>query len=81
MDHNSQQPSHMPLRGPALSCPLMPLMNQYFHTHYKSYNLLTNNKNLINKKESIHGHNISTNATNNQNNPHKQENKANTPKS
>jgi hypothetical protein len=37
--------------------------------------------NFIKNKESICSPNISTKATNNQNNPHKQENKANTPKS
>jgi hypothetical protein len=34
MDHNSQQPSHMPFGGQALSCPLMPLANQYFRIHF-----------------------------------------------
>jgi hypothetical protein len=41
----------MPLRGPALSCPLMPLADQHFHTNFKPYKLSTNNKNLINNKE------------------------------
>jgi hypothetical protein len=50
MDHNSQQPSHMPLRGPALMCQLMPLADQHFHTHFKPYKLSTNNQNLINKE-------------------------------
>jgi hypothetical protein len=45
MDHNSRQPSHITLECPALSCPLMPLVEQYFHTHCKSYKLLTNNQN------------------------------------
>jgi hypothetical protein len=34
MDHNSQQHSHMPLDGPAPACPLMPLADQYFCTHF-----------------------------------------------
>jgi hypothetical protein len=50
MDHNSQQPSHMPLGGPALSCPLMPLTDQYFCTHCKSYKLCTNTKIIINNE-------------------------------
>jgi hypothetical protein len=43
-DHNSQQPSQMPLRGLALPCPLMPLADQYFRIHFKSYKLSTNNQ-------------------------------------
>jgi hypothetical protein len=51
MDHNNKQPSHMPLKGPTLSCPLMPLADQHFHTHFKSYKLSTNNQNLITNKK------------------------------
>jgi hypothetical protein len=51
MDHNSQQPSHMPLSGPSLLCPLMPLVDQHFHTFFKPDKLSTNNQNLINNKE------------------------------
>jgi hypothetical protein len=36
--------------GPALACPLMPIMDQHFCTHFKSYKLLTNNQNFINDK-------------------------------
>jgi hypothetical protein len=50
--------------GPALVCPIMPIMDQYFPTHFKSYKLLTNNQNFINNKEGIHNPNISTKATN-----------------
>jgi hypothetical protein len=53
MDHNSQQPSHMPLRGLALSFPLIPLADQHFYTHFKSYKLSTNYQNLINNKEAF----------------------------
>jgi hypothetical protein len=41
----------MPLRGLALSCPLMPLADQHFHTHFMPYKLSTNNQNFINNKE------------------------------
>jgi hypothetical protein len=41
----------MPLRGLALSCPLMPLADQHYHTHFKSYKLSTKNQNFINNKE------------------------------
>jgi hypothetical protein len=32
------------LKGLALLCPLMPLADQYFHTHLISYKLSTNTK-------------------------------------
>jgi hypothetical protein len=80
MNHNSQQPSHMPLGGLALSCPLIPVVDQNFRTHIKPYKLSTNTK-PHKQQRSIHSPNISTKATNNQNNLHKQENKTNTPKS
>jgi hypothetical protein len=32
------------LKGPALACPLMPLVDQYFCTHSISYKLSTNTK-------------------------------------
>jgi hypothetical protein len=32
------------LKEPTLSCPLMPLADQYFHAHSMSYKLCTNTK-------------------------------------
>jgi hypothetical protein len=61
-------PTHAP-SGPALSYPLQVL--QAKHKQPK----------LHKQQRSIHIPNISTKATNNQNNLHKPENKANTPKS
>jgi hypothetical protein len=81
MDHNSQQPSHMLLGGLALLCPLMPLADQHFHTHFKSYKLSTNMKPHKQQKKASTSPNSSTKVTNNQNKLHKQEKKANTPKS
>jgi hypothetical protein len=34
------------LKGPALTCPIMPLVNQHFRAHFKPYKLSTNNQNL-----------------------------------
>jgi hypothetical protein len=57
MNHNSQQPSHMPLGGPTLLCPLMPLADQYLRIHFNVLQLNTNNQNnLINNEEGIHKH-------------------------
>jgi hypothetical protein len=39
------------IKGPALMCPIMPLVGQHFCTHFKPYKLRTNNQNLINNKE------------------------------
>jgi hypothetical protein len=66
MDHNNQQPSHMPLRGPALSYPLMPLADYYFRTHFNVLQAKDKQLNFMNNKERIHNPNISTKATNNQ---------------
>jgi hypothetical protein len=38
------------LKGPALACQIMPLADQYFCTHFKPYELSTNNQTLINNK-------------------------------
>jgi hypothetical protein len=35
-------PTHAPSRL-ALACPIMPIMDQYLRTHFKSYKLSTNN--------------------------------------
>jgi hypothetical protein len=64
MDHNSQQHWHMPLRGPALLYPLMPLVDQYFRTHFNVLQAKHKQLNFINNKESIHNPNIFTKATN-----------------
>jgi hypothetical protein len=54
IDYNSQQPSHMLLGGPALSCPLMPLADQYFCTHFNVLQAKHKQPNFINKKEGNH---------------------------
>jgi hypothetical protein len=54
MDHNHQQSSHMSLGGPTLLWPLMPLVDQYLRTHFKSYKLRTDNQTFINRKKDIH---------------------------
>jgi hypothetical protein len=66
MDHNSQQPSHMALRGPTILFPLMPLVDQYFHTYFNVLQAKHKYQTFINNKEIIHSPNISTKATNNQ---------------
>jgi hypothetical protein len=38
------------LKGPPLSCPIMPLADKHFHIYFNSYKLSTNNKILINNK-------------------------------
>jgi hypothetical protein len=45
-ENGSQQSSTFThtLKGPALSCPLMPISDQPFRAHFMSYKLLTNNK-------------------------------------
>jgi hypothetical protein len=50
--------------GPALACPIMPIMDQYFCIHFKSYKLLTNNQNNTTTNKSIHNPNSSTKTTN-----------------
>jgi hypothetical protein len=66
-ENGSQQPSTIinALKGPALMCPLMPISDLHFRAHFKSYKLLTNNK------ESILSPNSSIKTRNNQNNLHK----------
>jgi hypothetical protein len=54
MDYNSQQPSHMLLGGPPLLCPLKPLVDQYFHTHFNVLQAKHKQLNFINNKEGIH---------------------------
>jgi hypothetical protein len=46
VEDGSQQSASLThaLKGPALSCPLMHLADQYFHTHSISYKLSTNTK-------------------------------------
>jgi hypothetical protein len=61
-----------------LSCPLMPLVDQHFRTHFKSYKLRTNTKPHKQQKKVSTSLNSSTKATNNQNKLHKMEKKANT---
>jgi hypothetical protein len=58
----------------------MPLADQHFRTHFKSYKLSTNTKPHKQQKKSSTSPNSSTKATNNQNKLHKQEKKVNTPK-
>jgi hypothetical protein len=66
-ENGSQQSSIFihALKGSALTCPLMPLADQHFHAHSKSYKLLTNNQNFINNKEGTHSPNSSTKSINN----------------
>jgi hypothetical protein len=33
------------LKGPALTCPIIPLADQHFRVHFKPYNLSINNQN------------------------------------
>jgi hypothetical protein len=54
IDLNCQQLSHMPLGGPELSCPLMPLADQYFYTHFNVLQAKHKHQTFINKKEDIH---------------------------
>jgi hypothetical protein len=53
MDHNIQQPSHIPLGGPTLSCALMPLVDQYFHTHFNVLQAKHKHQTFINNKEAF----------------------------
>jgi hypothetical protein len=53
-------------KGPALSCPLMSLADQYFRTHFNVLQDKHKQPNFINNKEGIHNSNSSTKATNNQ---------------
>jgi hypothetical protein len=57
-------PSHAPSKL-ALVCPMMPIMYQYFHAHFKSYKLLTNNQNNTTTNKSVHNPNSSIKTTNN----------------
>jgi hypothetical protein len=66
IENGSQQSSTIThaLGGPVLACPLMPIVDQHFRAHFKSYKLLTNNQNNATNKESIHNPNSSTKVTN-----------------
>jgi hypothetical protein len=54
MDYNSREPSHMPLGGPKLLRPLMPLVYQYSRTHFNVLQAKQKHQTFINNKESIH---------------------------
>jgi hypothetical protein len=56
----------------------MPLVDQHFRTHFKSYKLRTNTKPHKQQKKVSTSLNSSTKARNNQNKLHKMEKKANT---
>jgi hypothetical protein len=66
MDYNSQQPSHMPLGGPVLVCPLMPLAEQHFHIHFNVLQTKHKQSNFHKQKEAYTSPNSSTKTTNNQ---------------
>jgi hypothetical protein len=53
------------LKGPTLSCPLMPLADQHFLAHFKPYKLSTNTKPYKQQKMSSTSPNSSTKTTNN----------------
>jgi hypothetical protein len=57
-------PTHAP-SGSALVCPIMPIMDQYFCTHFKSNKLSATFKIFINNKRDICNTNSSIKATNN----------------
>jgi hypothetical protein len=58
-------PTHAPSR-PALAYPSMPIMDQYFHTHFNVLQAKHKQPNFINNKKAYTGPNSSTKATNNQ---------------
>jgi hypothetical protein len=57
--HQSATLTHA-LKGPALTCPNVPLAYQHFRPHFKSYKLLINYQNNVINNKSIHNHNSST---------------------
>jgi hypothetical protein len=62
---NTFVPTHAP-SGPALACPVMPNMDQYFHTHFNVLQAKHKQPNFINNKEAHTSPNSSTKAINNQ---------------
>jgi hypothetical protein len=56
----------MPLGGPILACPLVPLTDQHFRTHFRSYKKSTNTKPHKQQKKASTSPNSSTKVINNQ---------------